>query len=66
MSGFKREKTVLRSLPEVEESQLFPRIIRKVSSDGSLSYQGKDYAVPFILSGTEVWIDDFLGRTITI
>lgn len=62
---FKREKTALRSFPEIEESQLFPRIMRKVSSDGYLSYQGKGYAVPFILSGTEVWIDDFLGRTIT-
>ena len=34
MSGFKREKTAHRSLPEGEESQLFPRIIRKVSSEG--------------------------------
>lgn len=63
---FEREKTTLRPLPEVEETRLFPRVVRKVSFDGYLSYRGKDYPVPMASCGEQVFVDDRFGRLIAV
>jgi len=60
------KKLLFAHSPTVEETQLFPWMVRKVSYDGYLSYRGKDDSVPMIYCGKEVFVDDSFGRTLLV
>ena len=63
---FEREKDSLRSLPEIKPFELFPREIRKVSSDGYISWGGNFYPVPMRYCFQDVTVESLYGVRIRV
>lgn len=63
---FSREFMYLRALPAVEPTVLYDRQIRKVTSDGYISWDGNFYPVPMQLCMREVMVESIFGRIVKI
>lgn len=59
---FLRERELLRQIPLAEPAVLYEREVKKVSSDGYISYKGGLYPVPMRLSLREVMVESVFGR----
>jgi len=63
---FLREKDCLRAIPQIEPQVLYERQIRKISSDGYLSWGGALYPVPMRLCLRQVMVEPVFGRLIKV
>ena len=63
---FLREKDCLSAIPQIEPQVLYERQIRKISSDGYLSFKGALYPVPMRLCLRQVMVEPVFGRLIKV
>jgi len=63
---FEQEKEYLKSFVPADPAHLFSRELRKVSSDGYISYDGVFYPVPMHLCLKNVWVEAVYGRKLKI
>jgi len=63
---FEEEKKHLRAIPSVDPTLIYDREIRKVSSDGYISWKGGLYFVPMTLCLHNVMAEEVSGRTLKV